>query len=286
MSRDARLSLAMLGLHPTRAAELRRRHGGAVGVLDAIEGGFVEVSASVKSRLTDGETALVRLGNYVPCFRGDLSYPPLLAQRPDAPDVLFVDGALPKTPCVAVVGSRRCTAYGRRLAEDLGMGLARAGWPVASGLARGIDGATHRGVVTANGIGAAVLGCGIDRVYPVEHTRLAARLVELGGCVVSEYPPGSPPEGWRFPPRNRIIAGLSAVVVVVEAAVRGGALITAAAGLDHGTLVCAVPGDVDRETSEGCNLLIRDGALPVLGTDDLIETVELVLGPAPSSSVV
>jgi DNA processing protein len=123
------------------------------------------------------------------------------------------------------------------------------------------------------------MGCGLDVWYPPEHRALGEALLDLDGCLVSEYPPGTPPLGWRFPPRNRIISGLSAAVVVVEAARRGGALITARLALEQGREVLAVPGDVDRATSEGCNLLIRDGAFPTLDPADLVEAVSLVLGP-------
>jgi DNA processing protein len=147
---------------------------------------------------------------------------------------------------------------------------------VASGLARGVDGAAHRAVVAAGGVGVAVLGSGPDVVYPPEHRDLHDALVDGGGAVITEYPPGVPPNGWRFPPRNRIISGLSAAVVVVEAPAAGGALVTAVAALDQGRSVFAVPGDVDREASQGCNLLIRDGAVPVLGPADLVEALSLV----------
>lgn len=129
----------------------------------------------------------------------------------------------------------------------------------------------------------AVLGSGIDVWYPREHRELGEGLITSGGAVISEYPPGTRPEPWRFPARNRIISGLSAAVVVVEAAEKGGALITARLAAEQGREVFAVPGDVDRRTSTGTNLLIRDGAVPVLGSDDLIEALSLVLGPPPGS---
>ncbi len=216
-------------------------------------------------------------------YRGSPSYPGDLAEMPDAPDVLFVRGTLPERPTVAVVGTRRCTSYGRRIAAEYGNAIASAGWTLVSGLARGIDGAAHRGTVASGGLGVAVLGSGIDVMYPREHKDLALGLLNAGGAVISESPPGSPPEAWRFPPRNRIISGLAMAVVVVEATVKGGALITADAALRHGRQVFAVPGDVDRVSSAGCNLLIRDGAFPVHDAADLIESLELVLGPAVSS---
>jgi DNA processing protein len=135
-------------------------------------------------------------------------------------------------------------------------------------------------MVSAAGVGVAVLGCGIDVTYPREHRRLGEQILEAGGAIVSEYPPGSRPDAWKFPPRNRIIAGLSAAVVVVEAAKTGGALITAVKAAEYGIPVFAMPGDVDRRTSEGTNRLIRDGAFPVLDPDDLIEELDLVYGLA------
>jgi DNA processing protein len=147
-----------------------------------------------------------------------------------------------------------------------------------SGLARGIDAEAHLGTVAAGGRGVAVLGSGSNVVYPAEHRGLHDALLGLGGAVLTEYPPGTPPEAWRFPPRNRVISGLAGAVVVVEAAVKGGALITASAAAEQGRAVLAVPGDIDREASEGCNLLIRDGAIPVLDAADLIEALSLILG--------
>lgn len=211
-------------------------------------------------------------------LRGDPGYPPHLDRFEDAPDLLFVRGDLPTTPGVGIVGTRRCTAYGLELANAYGLAVAEAGWPVVSGLARGIDGAAHRGMVAAGGRGVAVLGCGIDVTYPREHRRLGDQILELGGAIISEYPPGSRPDAWRFPPRNRIIAGLSAAVVVVEAGATGGALITAVKAAEYGIPVFAMPGDVDRATSEGTNRLIRDGAFPVFDPADLVAELDLVHG--------
>ncbi len=276
---DARLRLAFAGMHPDRSRELRERFGGAAGTLRAIERGDVRASEHVREGArVDGaarRSELEALGVSV-LFRGDPSYPISLDRYEDAPDVLFVRGGLPPQPGVAIVGTRRCTAYGRELARAYGRAAAEAGWPVISGLARGIDGEAHRGVVDAGGTGVVVLGCGIDVAYPREHERLGRQILDGGGAIVTEYPPGSPPGGWRFPPRNRIIAGLSAAVVVVEAARTGGALITAVKAAEYGVPVFAMPGDVDRKASEGCNLLIRDGAFPVLDPDDLVAELGLV----------
>ena len=184
-------------------------------------------------------------------------------------------------PAVAVVGTRTCTKYGLDLARAFGAALTRSGWTVVSGLARGIDAAAHWGTVEALGAAVAVLGNGIDVVYPRENGRLRRTIVESGGALVSEYAAGTPPDRWRFPARNRLIAAMSSAVVVVEAGERGGALITARLAAEIGRPVLVVPGDVDRPASVGCNQLIRDGAHPVLGELDLITELELLVGPAP-----
>ncbi len=281
MSDDARLRLAFSGLHPIRSRELRDRYGGALGAIAAIERGREKASEAIRASLAipadQRRSELVGLGFGV-IFRDGPAYPDHLDVFEDAPDVLFVRGTLPQDPGVGIIGTRKCTAYGLELAEAYGRAVATAEWVVVSGLARGIDGAAHRGMVSVGGVGIAVLGCGIDVTYPREHRRLGEQILEAGGAIVSEYPPGSRPDAWRFPPRNRIIAGLSAAVVVVEAAKTGGALITAVKAAEYGIPVFAMPGDVDRRTSEGTNRLIRDGAFPVLDPDDLIEELDLVYG--------
>jgi DNA processing protein len=279
---DARLQVACGGLHPERVASLFAQYG-PEGVQRRIVAGAIETTARIRHEVGvpagERRRQLQAAGIRV-VLQGDPEYPGHLAELPDAPDLLFVRGSLSPQPGVAIVGTRRCTSYGRRIADDYGRAVAGAGWPVISGLARGIDGAAHRGTVAAGGIGVAVLGSGIDVMYPREHATLAERLLHGGGAVISESPPGTPPEAWRFPPRNRIISGLAAAVVVVEATVKGGALITAETALRQGRQVFAVPGDISRASSAGCNLLIRDGAFPVLDPGDLIESLELVLGPA------
>jgi DNA processing protein len=280
--RDARLQVAFAGLHPERVRGLYESYG-PMGTLRRLVSGAInttdrarrEVGCPASERRQQLKTASIEV-----LYRGDPGYPEHLAGLPDAPDLLFVRGSLSSVPGVAVVGTRRCTNYGRRIATDYGHAVADAGWPLISGLARGVDGAAHAGTIAARGVGVAVLGSGIDVMYPREHAGLAQELIGLGGAVISEAPPGTPPEAFRFPPRNRIISGLAAVVVVVEATVKGGALITAEAALRHGRQVFAVPGDISRASSAGCNLLIRDGAFPVHGPDDLVESLELVLGPA------
>lgn len=209
---------------------------------------------------------------------GDGGYPVGLLDLEDPPPI-YVIGSLFEAPGVAVVGTRRCTRYGAGLARSFGEALASAGWTTVSGLARGVDGHAHRGCVGADGRAVAVLGCGADVCYPTEHRDLYDSIVRNEGAIVSEYPPGTPPDRWRFPARNRLIAAMSAAVVVVEAAVRGGALITARLAAEIGRPVFAVPGDVDRPASAGCNRLIKDGAHPVLGAADLVEELSLILGP-------
>lgn len=283
MSKAARLRIAFSGVHPDRARTLVERHGPEGAVRRAMSGGArvtPPVAAAIAVDAEERVRQLAALGIDV-VFRGDPGYPERLAVLPDAPDVLFVRGTLPDERTVAVIGTRRCTTYGRGLAREYGEAIAAAGWCLVSGLARGIDGAAHRGTVGAGGTGVAILGSGPDVIYPAEHRDLAAGLVDAGGAIISEYPPGTPPAPWRFPVRNRIISGLAEAVVVVEAGVKGGASITVRCALEHDRPVFAVPGDIQRLSSEGCNLLIRDGAQPVLDRDDLIEELSLVLGPPP-----
>ncbi len=213
---------------------------------------------------------------------GDLAYPVGLLDLEDPPE-LYVKGETTAAPAVAVVGTRRCTRYGLTLAEAFGSALSGAGWTTVSGLARGIDAAAHRGAVRAGGEAVAVLGSGVDVIYPAENARLYHQILDGHGAVMSEYPPGTRPDRWRFPARNRIIAAIASAVVVVEAGEKGGALITARLGAELGRPVLVVPGDVDRPASVGCNRLIRDGAHPVLGVDDLLVVLELTLGAPPRS---
>ena len=210
------------------------------------------------------------------------NYPEGLADLQHPPPV-YLAGELRPAPAVAVVGTRKCTRYGINLAVSFGGVLSEAGWTVISGLARGIDAAAHRGTLDAGGHAVAVLGSGVDVWYPAENRPLYRRIMEHEGALISEYPPGTSPDRWRFPARNRLIAAMSSAVVVVEAGEKGGALITARLAAAIGRPVFVVPGDVDRPASVGCNRLIRDGAFPVLGADDLIEELSLILGPPAES---
>ena len=205
--------------------------------------------------------------------RSDPSFPPLLGAIHDPPAGLFMRGAaradVLTRPAVAVVGARACSPYGAQVARMLGRELAGGGLVVVSGLARGIDGYVHRGALDAGGTTVAVLGCGIDRDYPAAHAELA-RAVARDGLVVSEYPPRVEPAPWRFPARNRIIAGLCAATVVVEARERSGALITADFALEEGREVFACPGEITSALSAGTNELLRLGATPLTRAEDVL----------------
>jgi DNA processing protein len=200
-------------------------------------------------------------------------FPPLLRAIYDPPPRLFVRGGgeddVLARPAVAIVGARACSSYGAQIARRLGREFAGAGLVVVSGLARGIDGEAHRGALESGGVTVAVLGCGIDRDYPAAHRELAQR-IRGDGLVVSEYQPGVEPAPWRFPARNRIIAGLSAVTVVVEARERSGALITADMALEEGRDVLAVPGEITSPLSSGTNALLKLGAGVCTGAEDVL----------------
>jgi DNA processing protein len=204
-------------------------------------------------------------------------FPPLLHAIHDPPPGLFVRGADPellRRATVAVVGARSCSPYGAQVARMLGRELGRAGLVVVSGLARGVDGEAHRGALEAGALTVGVLGCGIDRDYPAAHRELAAR-IRATGLTVSEYAPGVEPAPWRFPARNRIIAGLSAATVVVEARDRSGALITADLALEEGREVFAVPGESTSALSSGTNDLLKLGATPLTTPADVLDVLGL-----------
>jgi DNA processing protein len=206
----------------------------------------------------------------------DPGYPQRLLEIEQPPPVLYVCGEIHANDAwaVALVGTRRVTAYGRQVTEELASGLAAQGVTVVSGLARGIDAIAHQAVLRAGGRTLAVLGSGVDQIYPPEHTRLAADMLSHG-AVISDYPPGTAPEAGNFPPRNRIISGLSLAVVVIEASEKSGALITASFAVEQGRAVFAVPGSIYAPQSKGANRLIQEGAQVVLGAKDILETLNL-----------
>jgi DNA processing protein len=218
--------------------------------------------------------------------RREARFPRLLGEIHDPPPCLWLRGLgeleLLDRPAVAVVGARGCSSYGRSVARSLGRELAACGVVVVSGMARGVDGEAHRGALDAGGVTVAVLGCGIDRDYPAAHAELARRICE-SGLIVSEYEPGVKPAPWRFPARNRIIAGLARATVVVEARERSGALITADFALEEGREVLAVPGEITAALSAGTNALLRLGATPATCAGDVFEALglEAVSGTPP-----
>ncbi len=205
----------------------------------------------------------------------DCEYPAMLVQTIPPPAVLFVKGILAEhiPHPLAIVGSRKMTHYGERILDTLLPKLVQAGCSIISGLALGCDGFAHETTLKHNGYTIAVLGSGLDssHIYPRHHVRLAHKILESGGALISEYPPGTPALPHHFPARNRIIAGLSYGVLLVEAATRSGSLITARLALEQGKQVFAVPGSIFAETSAGCNALIAQGARPVLTYQDILE---------------
>jgi len=203
----------------------------------------------------------------------DKEYPELLAEAPDSPAILYIRGSLPalKITSVGVVGSRKFTQYGQKIAYQLSKSCSEAGLGIVSGLALGIDTVAHKAALDAGGITVGVLGCGLDRIYPASNLALGREIVEKNGAVVSEFPPGTPPLKYNFPARNRIIAGLTLGTLVVEAAEHSGALITAYQALEYNREVFAVPGNIDCETSKGTNLLIQKGAKLVAKPEDILD---------------
>lgn len=218
----------------------------------------------------------------------DARFPPRLRAIHDPPPGLFLRGAGPvdvlSRSAVAIVGARACSGYGAHVGRMLGRELARAGLLIVSGLARGIDGQAHRGALDAGGVTVAVLGCGIDRDYPAAHRALAREVCE-SGLIVSEYAPGVEPAPWRFPARNRIVAGLAAATIVVEARERSGALITADFALEEGREVFACPGEITSGLSAGTNELLRLGATPLTRVEDVLELFGLAAPEAAEADL-
>ena len=275
------------GVGPKTCRTLLERFGAAGRALDAPESSLRDVPG-VGPRLAEkvararrevdaaAELELCRRMGVSIVAVGDDGYPPTLGEIPDPPSLLYVRGTIEPSDqlAIALVGSRKCTPYGLRIAERLASSLARVGLTVVSGLARGIDAAAHRGALAAGGRTLAVLANGLGEVYPPEHEDLA-REVAASGALISESPMRQSPLAGLFPQRNRIISGLSLGVVVVEATPRSGSLSTAKHATDQNREVFAVPGPVDSLPSRGCHHLIRDGARLVETVDDILEE----LGP-------
>lgn len=276
------------GVGPLTSRALLEHFGSAAAVLDAPIAALREVP-NVGPKLADRirharadndpdrEIAEARRQGVTLIPRGTAGYPPTLEEIPDPPALLYIKGSFePRDQiAIALVGSRRCTPYGIRTAERLATALARTGFTIVSGLARGIDAAAHRGALKAGGRTIAVLANGLSAIYPPEHEDLAAEIVAGRGAVVTELPMAQGPLAGLFPQRNRIISGISLGVIVVEAAPRSGSLSTAHHAMEQNREVFAVPGPVDSLASRGCHRLIRDGARLVETVDDVLEE----LGP-------
>ncbi len=227
-------------------------------------------------RLTEEYQGLSRLGiRFITPFEGE--YPQRLLHIYDYPMGLYVKGRLPdeNRPCAAVIGARVCTDYGKQMAYVVAQELTQNGVSVISGLAAGIDSAGHRGALKGNGPTFAVMGCGINICYPKENYELYEQIVNTGG-VLSEYPPGTPPLARNFPVRNRIISGLSDVILVMEARKKSGSLITAELGLEQGKDIFALPGRINDPLSEGCNSLIEAGAGILLSPAEVLRNLGIV----------
>lgn len=290
-----RLSLVS-GIGPRLRKALLQEFGTASAVLGAAPSDLRRV-AGIGAELTrriavaaeeidvQAEIDLCAANNVQILADDDPTYPRMLREIHDPPGILFLRGEILPADAIAVaiVGSRHATHYGLAQAERLAGSLARAGITVVSGLARGIDGAAHRGALAAGGRTLAVLGSGVLNLYPPEHAELAHD-VSRSGAVMSESPPRSPPLSGAFPQRNRIISGLSLGLVVVEAATNSGALISARHAMEQGREVFAVPGRVDSRLSRGCHRLIRDGAKLVETADDILEELGPLVAPTTSAA--
>ncbi len=277
------------GIGPSAAARLKGRYGsyrgaveGAAADADLPEGAKAAIARDLAGGAFRAKLRRLELAGARFAIPGDSDYPAILGEIALPPIGLFIRGASLATlsPAVAIVGTRAPTARGPGIARRLAAGLAAAGVTVVSGLARGIDTAAHRGALAAGGATVAVLGTGLDRTYPPENEGLAAEIAR-GGALVSEFPMGSEPRASAFPRRNRIISGLSAGVVVIEAGERSGALITAARALEQGREVFAVPGPIDEVQSRGPNGLLRDGATLVEDVGDILAEIDAAWGPLP-----
>ncbi|MGB9627170.1 MAG: DNA-processing protein DprA [Thermodesulfobacteriota bacterium] len=235
---------------------------------------IIEIKKGPSEKRVRKELTLVNeIGGKLLTIRDEL-YPNRLREIYDPPPLLYLRGDLKREDelAVAVVGSRKTTPYGRWMAEKISQDLSQHGITIVSGMARGIDSVAHLGALSSGGRTIAVLGCGVDVIYPSENRALSKKIIEQG-ALLSEFPMGTPPESSHFPRRNRIISGLALGVVIVQAGERSGALITAGYALEQGREVFAVPGNVGAETSRGANRLIREGAKMVESSEDILEEI-------------
>ena len=257
------------------AWEARSYHLQAAGLNDNLVKQIIEIRNRVS--LDELEEKLHIQGIQVLTWN-DQAYPDRLRQIAQSPFVLYIKGQILAEDAwaVAIVGTRRYSAYGRQVAENITHTLARNGITIISGLARGIDGIAHKTAIDGGGRTIAVLGSGLDILYPPEHRALAEE-ISNEGALISDYPLGTPPDGSNFPPRNRIISGLSKIIIVIEAGERSGALITATYAAEQGKEVFAVPGKISAPMSKGTNLLIKQGAHPLLDPQDVLDLLNMTL---------
>ena len=280
------------GIGPARAALLLQTFGSASAIFDRSERDLASVhgiSENLAENILknadaplDRELELISRSNVQVLTLDDYAYPASLKAIEDPPICLYVCGVLPdelEHASVAIVGSRRATVYGMRMAQHLAESAACSGWVVVSGLATGIDTAAHKGTVGVRGKTVAVLGGGLMKIQPQENIELARNILEMNGAILSEHPMLFPPTRHSFPMRNRIISALSIATVVVEAGSRSGALITASTATEQGKHVFAVPGNVDNEMSIGCNELIKSGSAALLTSfEDVLSVADFLPG--------
>lgn len=297
LEHEAYILLNMIpGIGPARAASLISLFGSAAAIFEhtpdemMIVRGISEelanrLAAEAKSSLLDEELDRIALGGVKVYTRADEEYPEAFRGLEDAPLCLYVCGTLPEEldrQAIAIVGSRRATVYGLRMARHIAESAAYSGWAVVSGLAFGVDAAAHKATMSANGKTVAVLGGGLMKIQPQEHLPIARDIIAKGGAVITEFPMMFPPTRHSFPMRNRIISALSQGTVVIEAGLHSGALITAAAALEQGKSVFAVPGNADSEMSSGCNNLIKSGeATLITSFEDVLESMDFLPGFEP-----
>lgn len=299
--RDACIILNMIsGIGYARYKALVRRFGSPAAVLRATAGEIAEVKGfggSLADTVANwrqeinfaAELDLVNRSGVKIYTIEESDYPEVLRQLVDPPLVLYVRGTLPDFNCntVSIVGSRKLSAYGDRMAKQFAADAVMANWTVVSGLAFGVDAAAHKAALGAGGITVGVLGGGLCRIHPQEHIPLAAAIVKNHGAIISEYPMNFPVSRQSFPRRNRIVAALSQATVVIEAGVESGALITARMALEQGKAVFALPGRVDEPQAAGCNMLIRDcGAKLVTGFQDVLSDFDFLPGLSPQGGSV
>jgi DNA processing protein len=294
---DERSALTILnmlpGIGPSRKQQLVTYFGSAAAALAASEAALQRVSG-IGAKLAptlrhwrdfcdlDSELRLMEQSGVSLIIEEDAAYPPLLREIHDPPICLYVRGSLDALHnsggAIAIVGSRHTTFYGQRMADNIAAAASYAGWPVVSGLARGIDTVAHEACLRAGGCAIAVIGSGLCQLYPQENIGLAMRIAQAGGAIISEFPMRYRPDRRSFPMRNRIIAGIALGTIVVEAGMQSGSLITAAQALEQNRAVFAVPGQADTPFARGCHALIKDGARLIESFQDVIEDFTLLPG--------